>query len=999
MFFLGAPRFELGKQTVELTTAKAIALLGYLAATREPQTRDRLLGLLWAESADNAARKNLRNTLWTIRKALGDKALVADDDRLAINQSTWVDVWGFEQISDSSSEISILKSKIDLYRAPFLDGLVLADAPEFEIWLTGERERIAQLNLHALSALVDSYQRDGNWRAVIETAQRALSHDSLQEPMHRARMEAHARLGERAEALRQYDTLRATLERELGVAPLPETDALRAAIVNGECVGPKSLAPLHTGAAQRQSPATDKTAAPYIGRRVERNALDEELETAMSGTARVVLLTGEIGIGKSRLWQEWSATLSAETTVLSTRCLDSMQSLPFAPLTELFSRREIMQQLFTAPSPVPSIWLAEVARLLPQIRQRFPDLPAPAALPPDEERRRLFEAFAQCLLALARPIVFFVDDAHWADRATLDWLGYLANALRDHALLLIVAYRPEDAPAPLIRLAAGWGREGVVRRVPLVRLTNAESAALIVALGGDPALAERTHAQTAGNPYFLIELTRSGSDQVSPVLAELVRARLDRLPETAHQVLQAAAVLAPDFDFAALRRTSGRGEEETLAALDTLLNAALLTERNSHYEFSHPLVATVVQNGLSGARRAFLNRRAAEALEATHAGRLPQIAGRLAARYADAGDASRAAHFAEMAAEHALALAATNEAESFYRQALALEPMPARQLGLGRVLMRGGELTGARESFETALRGFEAAGDRKGAARAALSISETLFPAGRFDEGRQWTEKGITYLEEEGDFESHAWAHLLLGMGPDAEEHLNHATRHAIENNLPDIGARSQFLLGTVRAERGDLAGALKAYQESIAFARIAGNDYQEILGYNNLAYHALLAGDLATAHENVEKGLALAEARAIRLPLQYLYSTRGEIALAEKKWDEAETWFERGLAQAEANGNVEQAAGYHVNQALVARGRGDLDGALMLLETARESAVKVHAPHVQIQVELRLAELYLLRGERVAAAQALGRAEKMLAGSQRRGLLNWAERLKKEIE
>ncbi len=117
LFFLGKPHFELGKRTVEVSAAKAVALLGYLAATREPQTREHLLGLLWAESADDAARKNLRNTLWAIRKSLGEDAVLADDDRLAMNENVWTDVYEFEQIADSDnqsrqSKIENLKLKI-----------------------------------------------------------------------------------------------------------------------------------------------------------------------------------------------------------------------------------------------------------------------------------------------------------------------------------------------------------------------------------------------------------------------------------------------------------------------------------------------------------------------------------------------------------------------------------------------------------------------------------------------------------------------------------------------------------------------------------------------------------------------------------------------------------------------------------------------------------------------------------------------------------------------
>ncbi|MCL4393946.1 MAG: AAA family ATPase, partial [Chloroflexi bacterium] len=968
LYFLGAPKFELHDSNVELNAAKAVALVGYLAATREPQTRDHILGLLWASSAGEAARKNLRNTLWQIRKTLGDDIL-ADDNRLAIAPATWVDVWEYQRLTgpgsprpdgDGRAEIERLKAAATLYRGPFLDGLIVADAPEFEIWLTGERERLGQLNLRTLATLVDAFEKQNDWRAAIDAAQLAVALDELQEPMYRAIMRAHARLGERAQALHAYDQLSAELDRELGVPPLPETQALRDSIVAGT-FSSAPAAPLRVPAPSEQ-PA-GRTGLHYIGRRVERATLDAELDASMRGDVRVVLVTGEVGIGKSRLWQEWFSSLTPSLTVLAARCLDSTQGLPFAPLTELFSRSNVAERLFGNPSPVPPVWLSQVARLLPDIRRRHVDLSPPPNLPDDEERRRLFEAFVQCLLAIeTRPTVLFVDDVHWADRATLDWLGYLVHRLQGHALLLVTAYRSEDAPAALVHLTAGWTREGIARRLPLARLTNAESAALIVSLGGNPALADRVHSQTAGNPYFLIELIRAGTDQVPPALTELIRGRVDRLPESARQVLQAAAVLAPEFDFATLRRTSGRGEEETRQALDALLSASVLVEHGTRYEFSHPLVATVVADSLSGARRAFLNRRAAEALEAIHAGRLPQIAGQLTAHYVQAGDAARAARYAEMAAERALALAAAAEAVNFYRQAISLEATPKRRFELGRVLLRQGELAQARDVFQSALREAQSLGDRRCAGRAALGISETFFPQGRFDEARHWIEQGIALMDEEGDVESHAMAHYLLGSSPgdDAEMHLSRAFDHARENNLPELAARSRFALGTLLAERGELERAIHAYRESIELAQTAGDEYAELLGYNNLAYHLLLAGDVNAARENVDRALALAGERAIRLPLQYLYSTRGEIALAERQWDQAESWFKRAVSEAEANGNSEQAAGGFANLGLAAQGRGDLDEALMLLESARDMADKLDAPHFNIRIALSLAELYL---------------------------------------
>ena len=136
---LGVPRFERDGDPVELTAAKAVALLAYLALADGPHPRDRLLGLLWAESAADAARKNLRNILWAIRKALGDDVIRADNDRLSLLPGIWVDVREFQQ-----------HAKSELYAGPFLDGLFLSGAPEFELWVTMERERLAQLHSRAL---------------------------------------------------------------------------------------------------------------------------------------------------------------------------------------------------------------------------------------------------------------------------------------------------------------------------------------------------------------------------------------------------------------------------------------------------------------------------------------------------------------------------------------------------------------------------------------------------------------------------------------------------------------------------------------------------------------------------------------------------------------------------------------------------------------------------------------------------------------------------------
>ncbi|MDQ4076213.1 MAG: hypothetical protein M3220_08200, partial [Chloroflexota bacterium] len=304
--FLGIPRLERDGRDVELTVAKAIALLAYLAVTNRPQHRDRVIDLLWPESAPDAARKNLRNTLWAMRKALGDEVLHAENEWLSLQDSLWVDVRQLEHVASiSNATLSEQRVAADLYHGPLLDGLVLGDAPDFELWLAAERERLEQLYLRLVDSLIDRYRNDGRWAEIVQVARRALRQDNLQEPMYRALMEAHARQGERPEALRQYEQLQGVLEQELGVEPLPETEILRAAILNGELGHVVVPAPSMSRSA-RPSTTEGTTQVPFVGRQEELAALDAELAVAARGEARVVLLAGEVGIGKSRLWQEWS---------------------------------------------------------------------------------------------------------------------------------------------------------------------------------------------------------------------------------------------------------------------------------------------------------------------------------------------------------------------------------------------------------------------------------------------------------------------------------------------------------------------------------------------------------------------------------------------------------------------------------------------------------------------------------------------------------------------
>ncbi len=188
-------------------------------------------------------------------------------------------------------------------------------------------------------------------------------------------------MGERGEALRQYDLLRAILARELGVEPLPETEAIRAAIVAGDI---QADVPAHSPLPHRPPPLPilgDVPATHFIGRQEELATLDRALATVRQGRAHAVLITGELGIGKTRLWEAWSAQAPLDVMVLTTTCTEAVTELPLLPLAELLRNNPAMRRLLRPESPLAPMWLAELTRLLPELRAAYPDLPAPTIVP------------------------------------------------------------------------------------------------------------------------------------------------------------------------------------------------------------------------------------------------------------------------------------------------------------------------------------------------------------------------------------------------------------------------------------------------------------------------------------------------------------------------------------------------------------------------------------------------------------------------------------------
>ena len=370
-----------------------------------------------------------------------------------------------------------LQRAVDLYRGPFLAGFSLPASPEFEAWVNQERYAAERRYLEALAALMDRRAASGEYASAIACARRYLETDDLAEEVHRRLIELYAAAGDRSAALRQFERCAVILERELGVSPLPETRAVYQAILAHQPL-PEQTAPL----AWATLPSLH---APLVGRDEVLRQLERAYARIQAGRGEVVLIAGEAGIGKSRLIQEFAASCADRPLILAGAGHPDTQTIPYQPVIEALRPALTVRPAAGTRHPV---WRAAAARAAnyPQfeieLRSLYPDLlPTLPALPaePEDARGRLFEALCQIVLGLApSPLVPCLDDLHWADSTTLDWLVYLGRHLSGNHLLVIGAYRSEEADA-VASLRHSLVRLGIFSEVKLAGL-DAEAVLCLV---------------------------------------------------------------------------------------------------------------------------------------------------------------------------------------------------------------------------------------------------------------------------------------------------------------------------------------------------------------------------------------------------------------------------------------------------------------------------------------------------------------------------------------
>ena len=667
--------------------AKTLGLLAVLAMEPGAHRRDEVTALLWGDSPEEKARASLRQALTHLRDALGD-ALRVDRSTVELTGRLECDASEFQRLSAVDPGAALA---IDVPR--FLHGLAIRNAQAFDEW--AEEKRLALVTRYA--SLLAAGARDAMarhaWSEARQLAERWHRLDVLADEPVALLVEAQYVSGDRSGALATYARHVARLASEVGRAPGRALTGLAARIE--QTAAPRAPERRATESWYEHAPSFE---ASLLGRDREWELLKRAWESVGRDGSHVVLIEGDPGVGKTRLADDFLRWVTSRGgVVVRGRGYDARGGAPFGAVIEA------LRGTVDAPAMagVDAEWLAEVARVVPELRRRFTALPDVSTSAP-ADGWRLFEAVAQVLLALSeqRPVAVMIDDLQWCDADSCGLLHFLVRRLADARVLWCTTFTlgEVERDAPAARLSRALRAARGATHLTIAPLSAEDVWQLVRELGrvdapmGGQRLAARIHEVTAGNPFYVIELLKTlfaqdvlsvdpetkawivsptavgnGGFSYAPTVHEAIADRIECLPDELHAVLISVASAGRGCRTEVLSHLHGISRLHAAMLGDALVERHLAVEDDGVYRCAHPTIAAVVRARLTTSRRREVHRALALALElllTPHARSDFDVAE--IARHADqAGDEGLAYRYALLAAEAAVKRCTFDEALSW----------------------------------------------------------------------------------------------------------------------------------------------------------------------------------------------------------------------------------------------------------------------------------------------------------------------------------------------
>ncbi len=1035
---------------------------------------DQLIEAIWPRRPPLSAAVTLRTHVAALRKAL----MEADASTLLVTgaggyglmlQPAQLDATQFERLA-ADGRLSLqggnlvparraLQTALALWRGP-----VLADL-ERPAFAEAAIARLDELRLVTIEDRVDAELALGACREMVAELEQLVDGHPFRERLCAQLMLALYRSDRQADALAVYRATRRRLRDELGLTPGRVLRELETAILRHEPAldGPGPV--FSGGSVPRDSdPGTDRVAAgapialldlvqrgPLVGRDKELRALRTRWEQVRAGHRRVVLISGDAGVGKSRLVAELASLAEPRARLLVGHCeLESVTA--YQPLAEAMrTSPEVIATIAAADEGLRRRLAALIGGLPIQLDQlargsfRPTESIEPSGQDPAQERAALFEAVARLLAQLGThaPVMFVVEDMDRIDRASSLLMQHLIGFM-PAAVLMVLTFRdpPGSQHPPLRDLLAEIERRGTAERIQLQQFDERQLATLMTAVTGSepPAAAVRTLWQrTGGNPFYATEVMRhrdslTGPDHPVPTsVRDVLRARVEALPDPVRWVLASAALIGGDIDFGLLQAVADLPEEQFVEAVEHATRSGLLAEVGrtwaTTYAFSHALVREAVYADISLPQRLSLHLRTAKALQAAGLRNNAEVAAaathlRMAVPLADAG---QAAELSLRAADVAQRLYAWDEAATHTEAALELlERIDAPLAHRAAVAERAGELRWvasanlrkALESLTVAFDYYRLVGDPRSAARVqsrlglALSTHPTVMDIPRaleclmaaatvlVDAPAAWhVHNGIAYAAVYGLRTDR------LGVAS------SRAMQIANEWGRRDRWGWSAAARAYYHFYRGDVAATFELHEQTWQAAQQAGDPN---LGWMAARARSLFStaylNDPRTAEHWCRRGLALPRldllvrqrddlidslalacgvqgnldaARRLAAELAPDAVVHRFLALWEGRWEEAEASWASALRTDQAAGDLLDAT---MNALWLAGVKGVLGRAEEAVAVLRRAlAWSTAGPHVPAELAIRaqLTQMLSAAGHLDEAAGQLARCDEILAGGE----------------
>jgi DNA-binding SARP family transcriptional activator len=839
--------------------------------------REQVQEILWPMSTLEQAANSFGKTLYLLRRALepdlpsgkgssSNYILLEHDTLLLIPDSLRIDADFFESstrqlqaqmrsLSGKESERHIqtlleeFDSILDLYRGDYL--------PEdlYEDWTQRRRDRLRRVHSWLLENGAQLALMIGNGLRASEYLLELLESNPADEQTHRQLMLVYARMGRRSDALNQYVLLRKTLKEELRASPLPETNELFRQIQMGQVsidlresrledkhatvitvTREESTQPEDTPNARLLEESTrelhlhekiDEPIVPspldperilqaeLVGREAEISLMQRALKQVQNGQRRVVFISGEPGIGKTRIARDFTRWCeeSQHASILWGYCYEMSGQLPYQPVVDAInahmqtcSSEKLRSMLGTSAS--------DLAKIVPEIRLKLPELPEPEPLGPEPERRNLYNAVARYfnVLAVEHPFILVLDDLQWADAATLHLLNYLtvqggvnpygsaSSAVKNNLLpFYVLLYRAGEVyeTHPLRGLIAALQRNGVGEELRLQRLTEEQVQQLLMNMARQPVtpvFAGEIYRHTEGNPFFIGEAVRSlilegkivwtGERWQSTVKVTeleipqsvrlLIERRLVNLSPDCRATLTLAAVLGRQFSSALLCKASNLSEEVIAEHIDNAIKMQILSSlissnaigsdavgypgQDIDLAFTHDKIREVMYQWLNPLRRRTLHRQVAQAIETHYATHLHPYYSQLGYHYQMAEDFTKAVDYLLKAAHHARSVYAFVDAGNYVKTALDLligddeRPHRAALLGqLANIYIYTGQLDSALKAGLAACALWRDLGDDVKQAETYLDLSFICHWQGRELESIKYIQSALECIATHQD--------------------------------------------------------------------------------------------------------------------------------------------------------------------------------------------------------------------------------------------------------